>query len=89
MPWIIHKLIEWIAEYVQGDKTFAEIFGRSILAVWRWADDVAVSGKKSTHEFWKWTGERDNYIIKFFKEVRHIAYSCTDGLEADSLGMGG
>jgi len=29
VPWIIHKLIEYIAEYIQGDKTFAEIFGQS------------------------------------------------------------
>jgi len=28
VPWIIHKLIEYIAEYIQGDKTFAEIFGQ-------------------------------------------------------------
>jgi hypothetical protein len=30
VPWIIHKLIEWMAEYVKGDETFAEIFGESI-----------------------------------------------------------
>jgi hypothetical protein len=29
VPWIIHKLIEYIAEYIQGDKTFADIFGQS------------------------------------------------------------
>jgi hypothetical protein len=44
------------------------------------ADEIAVSGKKSTHEFWKWTGERDNYIIKFFKEVRVALYTFDDGL---------
>jgi len=24
---VIHKLIEWAAEYIKGDKTFADIFG--------------------------------------------------------------
>jgi hypothetical protein len=44
---------------------------------------VAVSGKKSTHEFWKWTGERDNYIIKFFKQVRFTPPPLMMDLEAD------
>jgi Asp-tRNA(Asn)/Glu-tRNA(Gln) amidotransferase A subunit family amidase len=77
---VIHRLIEWVAEYIQGDKKFAEIFGQLPSISWdlhvtpHWmglklADEVAVSGKKSTHEYWQWTGQRDNYIIKFFKEV--------------------
>jgi Asp-tRNA(Asn)/Glu-tRNA(Gln) amidotransferase A subunit family amidase len=74
---VIHRLIEWVAEYIQGDRKFAEIFGQSRILSTHWhaahrswlTDVIAVSGKKSTHEYWQWTGERDNYIIKFFNEV--------------------
>jgi len=53
VPRWLHYLIEQGVEHIVGDKV--------------WADVFRVSGKKSTHAYWQWTGRRDNYNIQFFK----------------------